>query len=105
MTALAGRTGGVAEVDLVEDGDALVVAVADNGPGVPAELGDRVFQPGVSTRPSGEGGIGLGLVRQVARARGGSAVLGSPGGDGGPGGGLGGAVFVVRLPGVLEEEQ
>ncbi|SDO07425.1 Sensor histidine kinase regulating citrate/malate metabolism [Klenkia soli] len=100
VTALAGRPDGVAEVDLVEDGDALVVAVADNGPGVPPELGDRVFETGVTTRPSGEGGIGLGLVRQVARARGGSAVLGSAGGDGG----LGGAVFVVRLPGVLEEE-
>jgi two-component system CitB family sensor kinase len=102
VTALAGRPDGVVEVDLVEDGDTLVVAVADSGPGVPAHLGDDVFEPGVTTRPSGVGGIGLGLVRQVARARGGSAVLGSAGGDGGE---LGGAVFVVRLPGVLEEER
>jgi two-component system CitB family sensor kinase len=102
VTALAGRPEGVVEVDLVEDGDTLVVAVADSGPGVPADLGDDVFEPGVTTRPTGEGGIGLGLVRQVARARGGSAVLGSAGGGGGE---LGGAVFVVRLPGVLEEER
>jgi two-component system CitB family sensor kinase len=99
VTALAGRPDGVVELDLVADGRTLVVAVADNGPGVPAELGDRVFEPGVTTRPSGEGGIGLGLVRQVARARGGEARLASAGGDGE----LGGAVFVVELPGVLEE--
>jgi len=99
VAALAGRPDGVVELDLVADGRTLVVAVADNGPGVPAELGDRVFEPGVTTRPSGEGGIGLGLVRQVARARGGEARLASAGGDGE----LGGAVFVVELPGVLEE--
>ncbi|KQS65914.1 hypothetical protein ASG41_14220 [Modestobacter sp. Leaf380] len=98
VAALAGRTGGVVELDLVQDGDTLVLAVADNGPGVPAELGDRVFESGVTGRPSGEGGIGLGLVRQVARARGGAARLASAGGDGE----LGGAVFVVELPGVLE---
>ncbi len=99
VTALAGRPDGVVELDLVADGGTLVVAVADNGPGVAAELGDRVFEPGVTTRASGEGGIGLGLVRQVARARGGEARLASAGGAGE----LGGAVFVVELPGVLEE--
>lgn len=99
VTALAGRPDGVVELDLVADGGTLVVAVADNGPGVAAELGDRVFEPGVTTRASGEGGIGLGLVRQVARARGGEARLASAGGAGE----LGGAVFVVELRGVLEE--
>ncbi|WP_432543578.1 sensor histidine kinase [Kineococcus sp. SYSU DK002] len=89
------REDGRVEVDLVQDGTDLVLAVADSGPGVPPEVRDAVFETGVTTRAQGQG-IGLGLVRQVARARGGEAWLAD-----GPPGPLGGAVFVVRLPGAL----
>jgi len=37
---------------------ALVLHIVDNGPGVPAELRDRIFFPLISGR---EGGSGLGL--------------------------------------------
>ncbi len=57
-------------------------------------LRDSVFETGVSTRDEEGHGIGLGLVRQVARARGGDAWL-APASAGS------GAVFVVRLPGAL----
>lgn len=101
VTAVSGRSPAVVEVDLLQDGATLVIGVADNGPGVPESLRDTVFEPGVTSRPSGEGGIGLGLVRQVARAHGGQARLARAGPDG-PEQGLGGAVFVVTLPGVLD---
>ncbi|MFB9378791.1 ATP-binding protein [Kineococcus gynurae] len=110
VTAVTGRVpavgagpadpGAVVEMDLVQDGTTLVVAVTDSGDGVAESLRENVFEAGVTTRPSGVGGIGLGLVRQVARARGGQARLADPGG-GREGPGLGGAVFVVTLPGVL----
>ena len=43
----------------------LEVAVEDNGPGVPAELQDAVFNPFVTGKPAGEG-LGLALVSRVA---------------------------------------
>ncbi len=86
------------ELDLVADGGTLVVAVAKRSRR-PSRAGRPGVRAGWTTRASGEGGIGLGLVRQVARARGGEARLASAGGDGE----LGGAVFVGSCPGVLEE--
>jgi heavy metal sensor kinase len=52
------------------------VAVADEGPGIPAELRDRVFDrffraDPARTRTSG-GGLGLAIAREVVRAHGGS---------------------------------
>jgi two-component system CitB family sensor kinase len=95
----AARLGGTrpawVEVDLVADGHALHVSVADSGDGVPESLRDRVFTEGVSTS-DGEGrGLGLALARQVAASLGGDVRLGDPGGDGH------GAVFTARLPDVL----
>ena len=74
----------------VEAGDA-VVEVADNGPGVPAELRGRVFDPFFTTKPVGEGtGLGLFVTRNLVEATGGSITL-----DEAPGGG---ARFTIRLP-------
>ncbi|NIZ93059.1 sensor histidine kinase [Kineococcus rubinsiae] len=97
VTAVRGGEGAVVEVDLVQDGTALVVAVSDSGPGVAPHVRADLFEPGVTTRAAGDGGLGLALVRQVARARGGDAWLA----DGGDGEGLAGAVFVARLPGAV----
>lgn len=94
VNAAAGSPDARVEVDLVQEGADLVVAVADSGTGVPEALRDSVFETGVSTRDEEGHGIGLGLVRQVARARGGDAWL-APATAGA------GAVFVVRLPGAL----
>ncbi|MET9491491.1 ATP-binding protein [Nocardia sp. NPDC006630] len=106
----------VVELELVQEGETLHIAVADSGGGVAAELVDSVFAEGVSTR-SGEGvpggrGVGLALSRQVARARGGDVLLADPGGTARPGAAepevpvekaLRGAEFIARLPGVLTE--
>ena len=82
------------EIDLrLEDDEALLIRVADSGPGVPPDARDSVFEAGWTTKPStgiGARGVGLSLVRRLAERRGGSvAVSHHPGG---------GAVFVVRLP-------
>lgn len=46
------------------------VIVRDNGPGLPPEVRDRVFQPFVSTKPDGIG-IGLSICRTIVDAHGG----------------------------------
>ena len=80
-------------VALDERDGAAELVVADDGPGVPDDLGDRVFErfvTGSAARREGEGtGLGLPIARAVATAHGGSLTL-----DGGPGG----AVFRARLP-------
>ena len=42
------------------------ITVSDNGPGVDPALRDHVFEPFVSTKPSGQG-LGLALVRKLVR--------------------------------------
>jgi signal transduction histidine kinase len=52
--------------------------IADDGPGVPEHLGDRIFAPGVTTKPDGTG-HGLTLVRQVIERDFGGTVTLEPG--------------------------
>lgn len=72
--------GGSACVSLRQQGRETIVEVDDNGPGLPAEELERVFEPFYRAEPSRSrrtGGIGLGLalVRSVAIAHGGHAML------------------------------
>jgi two-component system, NtrC family, nitrogen regulation sensor histidine kinase GlnL len=48
----------------------LLVAVRDNGPGIPEDLRDNLFDPFVSTKPSGSG-LGLALVAKIVSDHGG----------------------------------
>ena len=63
-------SGGHVRIASRNQAGALVVSVADDGPGIPAELRQRVFDPFFTRR---EGGIGLGLtvVQQIVNAHGG----------------------------------
>lgn len=89
----AGPGGAVRLTTLVAGGEALI-SIADDGPGVPEEFVDRVFDPFFTTRPVGEGtGLGLSIAHTVVAEHGGRITLGDA-----PGGG---AVFTIHLP--LEE--
>jgi signal transduction histidine kinase len=65
----------------IEDGPSdLVIRVLDDGPGIPAEMLEQVFEPFFrleSSRNSDTGGVGLGLsiARDLAQAHGGSLTL------------------------------
>ena len=48
----------------------MVIEVADNGPGVPHEIANRIFVPFFTTKAGGSG-VGLALARQVMTAHGG----------------------------------
>ncbi|HEY0193306.1 MAG TPA: ATP-binding protein, partial [Kofleriaceae bacterium] len=69
------------------------------GPGVPAELADRLFQPFVTGRGRDHAhpgtGLGLATARGIAERHGGSLRHEPPRGPAGQGG----ARFVLRLPG------
>lgn len=68
---------------------AVVLTVADAGPGIAPGVADRIFEPFVSTKESGLG-LGLSICRRIAEAHGGTLSAGDR-----PGGG---AVFTLRLP-------
>lgn len=68
------------------------LAVADNGPGVPADMRDKVFQPFHSSKGHGGTGLGLAVARKIMRELGGQIVLVDP-----PDGG---AEFQALLPAI-----
>lgn len=82
MDAAAGSLDSWVEVALSPSGSGgVVLAVADSGPGIPAELSERIFEHGFSTKPTdAQGrGVGLALVRSVVEDAGGTLdVSGSP---------------------------
>jgi signal transduction histidine kinase len=60
-----------------------VVEVRDDGPGIPADRIPLIFEPYFTTKPTGEGaGVGLSVVRNVARENGGSVAVESKPGEG-----------------------
>jgi two-component system sensor histidine kinase HydH len=91
MDALPG--GGTVRVvtEMVRGGAAewLVMQVADNGPGIPSDVSDRIFEPFVSTKETGTG-LGLAICRRIVEAHGGTIRVEN--------GKAGGAEFSVRLP-------
>ena len=50
-----------------QSGSVVIVDICDNGPGVPAELTDRIFNPFFTTKPEGTG-LGLAIVRKIVDA-------------------------------------
>ncbi|TXS04559.1 sensor histidine kinase [Streptomyces sp. col6] len=81
------------EVEIFVEADTVVTRVSDNGPGVPVELRETVFEEGWSTKesPHHRGrGLGLAMVRSLAERYGGTARIAARAG--------GGAVFTVTFP-------
>ncbi len=69
----------------------VAISVADNGPGIPAELRARVFEPYFTTKPVGIGtGIGLAVSFSIVEGHGGTLTVDCPA--------TGGTEFTVRLP-------
>ncbi len=69
--------------------DRVRLTVRDNGPGVPAELRERLFEPYVTTKPEGTG-LGLAIVHRIVVEHGGEITHADAAG--------GGAEFTVILP-------
>jgi signal transduction histidine kinase len=80
--------GGAITVDACRNGESLVLRVSDSGPGVAADVRERLFEPFVTGR-SGGTGLGPALVREIARNHQGDARLVST---------AHGACFEIELP-------
>jgi two-component system, NtrC family, sensor kinase len=86
----AGSLGRIS-ISACADVDGVVIAIADNGPGVPDGVVQRLFEPFVTTKDVGKGtGLGLAVCRGLLESTGGSIQLDSSYRDG--------ARFVLRLP-------
>lgn len=71
LRAFDGRRGTVT-LRLGESGRYVCLDVADDGPGIPAEIRSRVFEPYVTTRRIGEGmGLGLAISKKILLDHGG----------------------------------
>jgi two-component system sensor histidine kinase ChvG len=89
-------------ISLKRKGGIVEVKVIDNGPGIPANKAERIFERFYTDRPESQGfgqnsGLGLSISRQIIEAHGGTLTAGNRV-DGKPG-----AVFSLLLP-VLEKQ-
>lgn len=79
-------------ISVEASGDLALITVVDNGPGIPAEIRDKLFEPFFTTKKIGSGnGLGLALSRQNLGKWGGDVYLGEQPVEGG-------ACFVVAVP-------
>lgn len=90
-------------VRLIDDGTSAVIEVEDNGPGIPVELQERIFDrfvrgddsrahlPNITGQDAGPSstGLGMAIVRAIVTAHGGTVAVHSQPGR---------TVFAVRLP-------
>jgi PAS domain S-box-containing protein len=86
--ALADR-GGRISVRTERRSETASLTVADNGPGIPADIRDQVLEPFFTTKARG-GGLGLPIAKRTAELHGGSLTIDCPAG--------GGTVVTVTLP-------
>lgn len=81
--------GGAVTIAVTNGPDGAEIRVKDTGPGVPAEIRERIYEPFFSTKPEGTG-MGMAIVHSLVAAHRGRIDL-----DTGPGQG---ASFTVTLP-------
>jgi len=84
------RARGRVTLTAVKTMDEVILMVADNGPGIPEKLRDRLFQPFTGTSTPGGTGLGLAIARELAQIHGGDVRLASTGPEG--------TTFEVKLP-------
>ncbi|BAI75179.1 two-component system, NarL family, C4-dicarboxylate transport sensor (plasmid) [Azospirillum sp. B510] len=106
LDALAGNEDGRLTITARTEADRVRIQVADNGPGLPADVLPRLFEPFFTTKEAakeaatdgareGGGGLGLGLAISAGIVRDfGGTLTGANGADGG-------AVFTIDLPAAI----
>jgi signal transduction histidine kinase len=89
--ALAGRDSATITIETRSDGDDVVARIGDNGPGIPAEVLPRIWDPFFTTKEVGEGtGLGLSIVHELVERHHGTIEVTTEVGKG--------TTFTIRLP-------
>jgi len=87
----ARRKGLRLDITTMHVGESIRISFADNGPGIPDEIRNRIFEPFYSTRDVGSGaGMGLTVAYDIIATYGGTIEVNCPED--------GGAVFTITLP-------
>ena len=98
LDAVEGRTNATIWIRTKLNNNKVLVAVEDNGPGIPDSIVDKIFEPFFTTKESKKGaGLGLSLCKEFVRQIGGTIKVESKSGCG--------ATFLVTLPAGLKEEE
>ena len=85
------RERGIVTVSTSLDGDHVVVAIGDDGVGIPEELLPKIFDPFFTTKPVGTGtGLGLAISYGLIKKHHGTIDVTSTPGEG--------TLFLIRLP-------
>ncbi|MCG6191741.1 ATP-binding protein [Leptospira sp. FAT2] len=88
VQAMKGK--GKIEISVFPTDGAVIVQIEDDGPGIPARIQDRIWDPFFTTKDQGEGtGLGLGIVKGIVEKHKGKITLTSNPGK---------TVFRVELP-------
>jgi signal transduction histidine kinase len=76
----------------IQNPRSIVIAIADNGNGIPNSIKDKIFQPFFTTKPTGQGtGLGLSLSYDiVTKGHGGELTVDTVDGKG--------SIFSIKLP-------
>jgi signal transduction histidine kinase len=90
IQACAGGGGTRIAIAVAREGDRASLRVSNDGPAIPAEAAQRVFEPFFTTREKGTG-LGLAFVGEIVRDHGGTVELDSS---------AAGTAFTIRLPAV-----
>lgn len=89
--AVAGQGGGHVWMRTRDTDTMVAIEVVDDGPGIPDDLRERLFEPFVSTKDGGTG-LGLAVTHQIVKDHGGSLRVTSALGSG--------STFTIELPAV-----
>jgi PAS domain S-box-containing protein len=84
--------------DALANGEYIKIKISDNGPGIPAELHEKIFDPYFTTKEVGKGsGMGLAVVQGIVnKHKGGINVESEPGK---------GATFTILLPCIKDDDK
>jgi PAS domain S-box-containing protein len=92
------RDKGTVRISLSQSANNLLVAFSDDGPGIPKEIADKIYDPFFTTkRPGGGSGLGLTICLAVIKDHGGQIQLKTSEG--------GGSTFRIFLPAIVETKR
>ena len=90
VQALNGKIGGRVDVRAWVADSIFYLSIRDNGPGIPASIKDRLFEPFVTYGKLGGTGLGLAIVNNIVAAHRGTITFETQAGQG--------TEFLIRLP-------